>query len=133
MPMTEPIQDMSTGMLSILTTKRNFTAFGKEFSVGSASKEFNLTKKSILNRFNSQWDIETSLVVTSVSKGHPGAKIQFIGLDGKAYYRTTWSQDPVTARQIIEHYRPDLLEAYDKYNPTGEYRPYKEGDKPCTP
>ena len=49
----------------------------------------------------------------------------FINLDGVAYYNVPWSLDPVSTRQIIEHYRPDLLEAYDKSNPTGEYRPYE--------
>lgn len=50
----------------------------------------------------------------------------YVGLDGKARYKVTWSKDPQTAREVIEHYRPDLLEAYDKHNPTGKYEPYKQ-------
>ena len=46
-----------------------------------------------------------------------------IGLDGKAYYKVQWSQDLVTARQIVEYYRPDLIKAYDKNNPTGKWNP----------
>lgn len=51
----------------------------------------------------------------------------FIGLDGKAYYQFDWAPTPQTARQAVEHYRPDLLDLYDQYNPTGKWNPYIEG------
>ena len=54
-------------------------------------------------------------------------ELGFVGLDGKARYKLYWSENLQTARQIIEHYRPDLLSAYDKHNPTGKYEPYQEG------
>lgn len=52
-------------------------------------------------------------------------EFKFLGLDGKARYRLSWSDEPQTARQIIEHYRPDLIQSYDKHNPTGKYEPYR--------
>ena len=52
----------------------------------------------------------------------------FIGLDGKARYKLNWSDEPQTARQVIEYYRPDLLSDYDKHNHTGKYESYKEGN-----
>lgn len=51
-------------------------------------------------------------------------RLLFVGLDNKAYNFVPWSEDPVTTRKIVEHYRPDLLEAYDKDHPTGEYSPF---------
>lgn len=56
-------------------------------------------------------------------------RLLYIGLDGKAYYKISWSNVPVTARQIVEHYRPELLEDYDRCNPDGLYRPYKPNQK----
>ena len=52
--------------------------------------------------------------------------LSFIGLDGRAYYMIPDPNMPgyFTARQIVEHYRPDLLAAYDAANPTGKYRPF---------
>lgn len=50
-------------------------------------------------------------------------ELAYIGLDDKARYKLPWSELPVTARQIIEHYRPDLIDLYDKHNPTGKYEP----------
>lgn len=52
------------------------------------------------------------------------SRVSFIGLNNKAYYDFPWSSSPVTAREVVAHYRPDLLGAYDAANPTGEYRPF---------
>lgn len=76
--------------------------------------------KIIARRLKDCWDIEVALLGDKRA-----VTLQFIGLNNKSYYRTTWSYDYVTARQIIEHYRPDLLAKYDEYNPTGEYNPYR--------
>lgn len=57
--------------------------------------------------------------------GEQQIQIKFIGLDNKSYYSVPWSNAYVTAREIIQHYRPDLIDLYDKYNPTGEYNPYR--------
>ena len=52
--------------------------------------------------------------------------LSFIGLDERAYYMIPDPKMPgyFTARQIVEHYRPDLLDAYDTANPTGKYKPF---------
>ena len=51
-------------------------------------------------------------------------ELAYVGLDGKARYTLNgYSNKFYTARDLVEKYRPDLLEAYDKHNPTGEYRP----------
>lgn len=53
-------------------------------------------------------------------------KLKFVGLDGKARYILNGAEDKLyTARELIKMYRPDLLDAYDKYNPKGEYKLYK--------
>ena len=51
-------------------------------------------------------------------------ELAYVGLDGKARYTlNSNNSEYYTARELVEKYRPDLLEAYDKHNPTGEYRP----------
>lgn len=56
-------------------------------------------------------------------------KLLYIGLDGKARYKLRWSDEPQTAREVVEYYRPDLLDNYDRYNPTGKYKLYIEDNK----
>lgn len=83
------------------------------------------------------WDIGENLLCDRLKSGiemcvalvvkNDDVELQFIGLDGKARYKVTWSDEPQTARQVIEYYRPDLLSDYDKHNPTGKYEPYKGG------
>ena len=68
-------------------------------------------------------EAEVAFIMGKIDK-HYGYTPEFIGLNGKAYYKAKWSSLPVTTRQIIKYYRPDLLEAYDKSNPTGKYNPY---------
>ena len=70
--------------------------------------------------YKSNFDIDVAII----SPTDECVGLKFIGLDGKARYKVNWSSRTVTARQIIEHYRPDLLDAYDKSNPTGKYNPY---------
>lgn len=69
-----------------------------------------------------KWDIDTAVVIPTrdrvVAKGI-GKKT------GRLYYRVKWSSTLVTARQIIEHYEPNLLQEYDRMNPQGKYRPYR--------
>ena len=56
--------------------------------------------------------------------------LEFIGSDGRAYYRIPFEDGFFTTRAIVKRYRPDLLDTYDAANPTGEYRPFwgKGGD-----
>lgn len=52
--------------------------------------------------------------------------LEFIGLDGKAYYKLKGIEELLTTRQIIEKYRPDLVARYDEVNPEGKYMPPNE-------
>ena len=53
-------------------------------------------------------------------------QLKFVGLDGKARYTLNGIESKLyTARELIEKYRPDLLDAYDKHNLTGKYEPYQ--------
>lgn len=88
-------------------------------SIRSLAKSWNVNERTLRYRLSRFIEVE----VTLISKDR--TTLMYIGLDGKARYKLNWSDEPQTARQVIEHYRPDLLEAYDKYNPTGEYTPYK--------
>lgn len=98
---------------------------GKTYpSVSYLSKEIGVPIGTILRKVKI-FDRELLLLNT---KGDY-VRLDFIGLDNKARYRVSWSSDYVTARQIIEYYRPDLLSKYDEYNPTGEYNPYRGGGK----
>lgn len=52
-------------------------------------------------------------------------ELGFVGLDGRARYRVKLNENELyTARELIDKFRPDLLPAYDKHNPTGKYEPY---------
>ena len=78
----------------------------------------------ILNRRlrNCRFDIVVALI------SRDKITLEYIGLDGKARYTLNGNKNKYyTARELIEKYRPDLLEIYDKYNPTGKYEPYNGG------
>ena len=95
------------------------TAFGTAYpSLHAAAAAYGLSDSTLRHRLSRTMDIEVSLI-TPVS-GPWEAK--FIGLDSRAYYPAPWCESKlVTARQIIDYYRPDLLRAYDEANPTGEF------------
>ena len=105
------------------------SAFGVTYpSIRKAAAAFGIPESTLRNRLKNYWDIEVALIVSTDK-----VTLRFMGLDGQAYYKTPWAgknldgwPNPQTARQIIEHYRPDLLDAYDKSNPTGQYHPYKK-------
>lgn len=70
-----------------------------------------------------KWDFAVALVVPTGENNR--LQLKFIGLDGKAYYFAPWSKKEnhiVSAREVIEYYRPDLLASYDKCNPNQKYR-----------
>ena len=108
------------------------------FGIGPMSQTqlfstFGIRKVDITNRVANGIEVEVIIAVSSDIKTYRCSdivKFRFVGLDNKAYYTVPWNNKPVTTRQIIEHYRPDLLDAYDKHNSTGEYRPYKKEEKP---
>lgn len=95
-------------------------AFGNSYSsIRQMVNKWNIGFGTLHNRLS----IGIEICVALVAKDK--VQLKFVGLDGKARYKLGNCEDPLTARQIVEYYRPDLLEAYDKYNPTGKYEPYR--------
>ena len=87
-------------------------------SLRQAAAAFDLPESTLRFRIDNGIEPEVCVVATDT------IQLAFVSLKDKAYYKVPWSEDPVNTREIIEHYRPDLLDTYDKSNPTGEYRPY---------
>lgn len=96
-------------------------------SFASLANSYNKSDQTVKQRVDSGIEIAVALVAET-----PNLKLKFIGLDGKARYKITNFSEPLTARQIVEYYRPDLLSAYDKNNPTGKYEPYKSNKEGTT-
>lgn len=86
-------------------------------SIKKLSKAWGVSEATVKRRIKGGFDIEVIITARDTTQ------LIHIGLDGKAYYKVQWAPDIVTARQIVEHYRPDLIEAYDKHNPTGKWNP----------
>ena len=95
---------------------------GRYKSIKDMAKHYNINIITLYNRLGNKSDIVTALVVDSkVALG-----FLFLGLDRKARYSINHANSkPYTTRELIAKYRPDLLSAYDKYNPTGKYEPYR--------
>ena len=122
---------MGWNLEKVLTTvtkkqeKRIQDGFGNKFNtVNGLNSHYNIDRNTINRRAEKGWDIQ--VILTNKDNR---LELIYIGLDGKAYYKISWSNVPVTARQIVEHYRPELLEDYDRCNPDGLYRPYKPNQK----
>lgn len=98
--------------------------FGEQYrSLKDAAKELRVKNyakylKQGLNNF----DIEIVMSIDDLR----GIKLQFVGLDRRARYAVIWSDEYQTTRQVIEYCRPDLLNIYDKTNPSGAWHPVKE-------
>ena len=88
-------------------------------NLAELATKYNIKYNTLRSRVKSRVEICVALVCKD------NVELKFIGLDGKARYSLNRSENLQTARQIIEHYRPDLLSAYDKHNPTGKYEPYE--------
>ena len=93
---------------------------GSRSSLLELASTYNVSYDTLRSRIKCSIETTVALVVKDSS-----VVIKFIGLDGKARYALNRDDSRLyTARELVEKYRPDLLEIYDKYNPTGEYRPY---------
>ena len=104
---------------AIQSNKKIHDGIGNTFeSINELARFYNNYKK-LSRRIMGGWDIIIAAIVNDK------INLKFIGLDNKSYYSVPWSNAHVTAREIIQHYRPDLIDLYDKYNPTGEYNPYR--------
>ena len=115
----EPVTEQAPAVDTTSTTVSHpVTAFGFRYSsISRFSKAWGIPQSTIRTRFKEGFDIEVTITAKDATQ------LIHIGLDGKAYYKAKWAPDLVTARQIVEHYRPDLLDAYDKNNPTGKWNP----------
>ena len=93
---------------------------GKKFSsILELVNEYNIAYNTVSRRLQAGLDKEVAII--NIHNIH----LKYIGMDYKAYYNIGSNPEYVTARQIIEQYRPDLLDLYDKYNPKGKYNPYR--------
>ena len=115
----KPVTEQAPAVDTTSTTQATpVTAFGFRYSsISRFSKAWRIPQSTIRTRFKEGFDIEVAIITRD------RLVLRHIGLDGKAYYKAKWAPDLVTARQIVEHYRPDLLDAYDKNNPTGKWNP----------
>lgn len=94
---------------------------GRQYkSVQKLAKAYGIDGSTLSYRIKSYWDFDIAYLIGT----DKWARLKFIGLDNKAYYIVNWSKDEVTARQIIVHCRPELLEVYDQHNPTGEWKQF---------
>lgn len=103
------------------------SAFGVDYpSIREAAAAFNLPESTLRRRLAQVHPVETEVALVCTAP----IRVEFAGLDGKAYHPVKWSDcEYATARQIVQHYRPDLVAAYDAVNPTGQYKPYKPHTK----
>lgn len=102
------------------------TVFGVKYSsLREAARAFNFPESTLRKYLNVYHAEPEPLLACSDGLVY----LSFIGSDGRAYYMIPVPEihGYFTARQIVEHYRPDLVAAYDAVNPTGEYRPYTKG------
>ena len=97
--------------------------FGNRYKLlKDMASAWNIRSITISARLNAKIEMCVALVAKDA------VKLRFVGLDGKARYTLNGNKNKYcTARELVEKYRPDLLEIYDKYNPTGEYKPYNGG------
>lgn len=125
---------LSSGMskeeaLTLDSRRRKFTDItGKSYSsMAELASAWDINYSIIRGRLSRNDNISAELIVALImDKANNSNRVvpTFIGLDGKAYYNVRWADEVVTTRDVIKYYRPDLLDAYDKSNPTGEYKPY---------
>lgn len=102
--------------------------FGRCYeSYAEIARDFNIKHSKLLGRISGKnaekfKHIDSELLVSLNSIVN--MQLKFIGLDGQARYKVSWSQEYQTTRKIIDHERPDLLDLYDKVHPKGEWNPY---------
>ena len=98
--------------------------FGHRYSTTTdIIKKFSISKSALYSRVKSNRNRNVDVELLVSVPDMLNIKVKFVGLDGKARYSVKWSKELQTARQIIEHERPDLLELYDNSNPKGIWNP----------
>ena len=95
-------------------------------SIKDAARKLGISDSTIHNRIKKGYDIHLCFLKIPEKVFKSNKKGKFIGLNNKCYYYTTVSKRPLTVRDIIEMYHPSLVDTYDRCNPNGEYKPYKD-------
>lgn len=91
-------------------------------SISKMCRQYNIGQSTYKHRVKQGVEPVVCFCGTRIKSLH----IEYIGIDNKAYYKIYKQNNLMTTREILSHYRPELLEAYDKYNPTGEYLKYNQ-------
>lgn len=91
-----------------------------KYNIVELASKYNIGYNTLYARLKYNVEPSVALIVNTDK-----VQFAFLGLDGKARYMLNRCEVKMyTARELVEKYRPDLLEAYDKHNPTGKYEPY---------
>lgn len=109
---------------SIDQTKEIVSIFGKSMGIEELSIKCGISESVLRKRFTRGLEIDVAVVATEKS-----VDLKYIGLDGRAYYKVVQIDELMTARDVVKHFKPELICEYDKINPQGLYRPYKKGHK----
>lgn len=96
-----------------------------ELSTCRALEHYKYTGNSLGTREYLQFLINSRISEQNNRERVPGLYINFVHVSTNlvAYYKVPWSNELKTSREVVQHYLPDLLEQYDKVNPSGTYRP----------
>ena len=93
----------------------------KEYkSFSEMCKAFNMKFTTVKIRVDRGIELIPALIVLD------NIKILFFSLDGKAHYKIDGKDRALTTREVIEVYKQELLEEYDRVNKMGLYRPYRD-------
>lgn len=105
------------------TIKFRINAFGhKNITLSESRRLFDISDRKLNGRYDNVTEAEILIILSGFDiKPYERIQLEFIGLDGKAYYKVPWNKDYVTTEQVIKHYRPDLLDLYNKSNKSGVY------------
>ena len=91
--------------------------------VAALAAQHNLPEDVLTKRLCEQhWDEFLAFVLPREASDEV-VDLIYIGIDGKARYKVTWTDKPVTARDIIERFVPHHLSMYDLIHTDGEYAP----------
>jgi len=100
------------------------TIFGVRYkSLRAAARTFNIAPNTFHRYITTYLTDPEAVAIASDYL----VRMAYIGSDGRAYHCVPWSRLYVTTREIVQHYRPDLLPIYDKYHPKGKHSPFLKG------
>jgi len=95
------------------TIYKNITEISEKLNISYQIVRYRIIN---LNKFG-KYDSEILFSIEHIRE----IKLQFISITNVAWYKVLWSEEFKNTRQVIEHYRPDLLSLYDISNPNGTW------------